>query len=73
MAAFPLALTAEIAIEFAVNSELLNKNTQQKLNQIEKSFAPTDKNIHLNPRFLFENFIYSTLNKTGNMSLCVCH
>ncbi len=52
-----------IDIEFAVNSELLNKNTQQKLTSIEKSFAPTDKNIHLNPRFLFENFVVGAGNR----------
>jgi chromosomal replication initiator protein len=46
-----------IDIEFSVNSELLNKKTQQRLTSIEKSFAPADKNIHLNPRFLFENFV----------------
>lgn len=52
-----------IDIEFAVNSELLNKKTQQKLNLIVKSFAPTDKNIHLNPRFLFENFVVGEGNR----------
>jgi chromosomal replication initiator protein len=52
-----------IDIEFAVNSELLNKKTQQKLDQIEKSFAPADKNIHLNPRFLFENFVVGAGNR----------
>jgi len=46
-----------INIEFAVNSELLNKKTQQKLTSIEKSFAPAEKNSNLNPRFLFENFV----------------
>jgi len=53
----------EIAIDFAVNPDLLNKNTQQKLTSIEKSFAPTDKNIHLNPRFLFENFVVGSGNR----------
>jgi len=52
-----------INIEFAVNSELLNKNTQQKLTSIEKTFASTDKNIHLNPRFLFENFVVGPSNR----------
>lgn len=52
-----------IEIQFSVNPELLNKNTQQKLTSIEKSFAPTDKNIHLNPRFLFENFVVGPSNR----------
>ena len=52
-----------IDIEFAVNSELLNKNTQQRLTSIEKTFASTDKNIHLNPRFLFENFVAGPSNR----------
>ena len=52
-----------INIEFAVNSELLNKNTQQKLTSIEKTFASTDKNIHLNPRVLFENFVVGPSNR----------
>jgi chromosomal replication initiator protein len=52
-----------INIEFAVNSEILNKNTQQKLDLIEKSFAPVDKHTHLNPRFLFENFVVGTSNR----------
>ena len=52
-----------IDIEFAVNSELLNKKTQQKLTSIEKSFAPADKNIHLNPRFLFDNFVVGAGNR----------
>ncbi len=52
-----------VNIEFAVNPELLNKNTRQKLTSIEKSFASTDKNIHLNPRFLFENFVVGAGNR----------
>jgi chromosomal replication initiator protein len=52
-----------VGIEFAVNSELLNKNTQQKLTLIEKSFAPVDKNLNLNPRFLFENFVVGPSNR----------
>jgi chromosomal replication initiator protein len=52
-----------ISIEFAVNSGLLNTNTRQKLTTIEKSFAPADKNIHLNPRFLFENFVVGQGNR----------
>jgi len=52
-----------VDIEFAVNSELLNKKTQQTLNRIEKSFAPVDKNSHLNPRFLFENFVVGPSNR----------
>src|SRR5208283_535706 len=30
---------------------------------IEKTFAAADKNIHLNPRFLFENFVEGTSNR----------
>jgi len=52
-----------VNIEFTVNSELLNQKTQQKLDLIEKSFAPHDKNIHLNPRFLFENFVVGASNR----------
>ena len=52
-----------IPIEFTVNSELLNQHTQEKLTSIEKSFAPTDKNVHLNPRFLFENFVVGAGNR----------
>ncbi|MDE2221679.1 MAG: chromosomal replication initiator protein DnaA [Candidatus Omnitrophica bacterium] len=52
-----------VNIEFAVNAELLNKNTQQKLTLIEKSFAPADKNLNLNPRFLFENFVVGAGNR----------
>jgi chromosomal replication initiator protein len=52
-----------IAVEFTVNPGLLNKNTQQKLDSIEKSLAPADKNIHLNPRFLFENFVAGPSNR----------
>jgi len=52
-----------VNVEFGVNSELLSKNTQTKLTAIEKSFAPTDKNLHLNPRFLFENFVVGTGNR----------
>jgi chromosomal replication initiator protein len=52
-----------INIEFSVNSGLLNTNTRQKLTSIEKSFAPSDKNIHLNPRFLFENFVVGQGNR----------
>ena len=52
-----------IDIEFAVNAQLLNQNTQQKLTQIEKTFAHRDNNIHLNPRFLFENFVVGAGNR----------
>ncbi|MDE2214580.1 MAG: chromosomal replication initiator protein DnaA [Candidatus Omnitrophica bacterium] len=52
-----------INIEFAVNSQLLNKNTQQKLTLIEKSFAPATADLHINPRFLFENFVVGNGNR----------
>lgn len=52
-----------ISIEFTVNADLLNKKTQQKLQRIEESFAHHDKNIHLNPRFLFENFVVGASNR----------
>jgi chromosomal replication initiator protein len=54
----------EIPISFAVNSELLNKKTQQKLDSLEKSFSvPADKSANLNPRFLFENFVIGPSNR----------
>ena len=52
-----------INVEFAVNAALLNTNTRQKLTSIEKSFAPTEKTSHLNPRFLFENFVVGSGNR----------
>ncbi len=53
-----------IGIEFAVNPQLLSKNTQQKLDRIEKTLAPAaDKNLRLNPRFLFENFVVGPSNR----------
>ena len=50
-------------IEFAVDSQLINVNTQQKLTSIEKSLAPTQTPTDLNPRFLFENFVVGTSNR----------
>jgi len=52
-----------IGIEFAVNAELLNKNTQQKLEGIEKTFSHHEKALNLNPRFLFENFVVGPSNR----------
>jgi chromosomal replication initiator protein len=52
-----------INIEFAVDSQLINVNTQQKLTSIEKSLAPTQKPSDLNPRFLFENFVVGASNR----------
>jgi len=52
-----------INVEFSVNSELLNKKTQQKLTSIEKNFAPPEKNFNLNGRFLFENFVTGPSNR----------
>lgn len=55
----------EVLLEFEVNAELLNKPGQQKLQSFEKQFlqAPTKNNIHLNSRFLFENFVVGPSNR----------
>ena len=52
-----------INIEFAVDSQLINSNTQQKLTSIEKNLAPANNLTHLNPRFLFENFVVGESNR----------
>jgi len=52
-----------IAIEFAVDSQLINVHTQQKLASIEKKLAPANTPMHLNPRFLFENFVVGASNR----------
>ena len=53
----------EIKIEFAVDNALINVNTKEKLNSIEKALAPTQKPSDLNPRFLFENFVVGASNR----------
>ncbi len=53
----------EVGIEFNVNAELLNKGTQQKLNSFERHFEVPAKNAHLNPRFLFDNFVVGPSNR----------
>src|SRR6202050_3377457 len=52
-----------INIEFAVDTQLINVNTRQKLTSIEKNLAPNDRTQHLNPRFLFENFVVGAGNR----------
>ncbi len=61
------ALTGEaggaVAIEFGVNSSLLNTGTQQKLTSFERNFDQPAKNAHLNPRFCFDNFVVGPSNR----------
>jgi chromosomal replication initiator protein len=51
----------EIRIEFAVDHQLININTKEKLTSIEKALAPAQKPSDLNPRFLFENLWWAPL------------
>jgi len=55
----------QVAVEFEVNPDLLNKPTQEKLNRLERHFevAGGKATAHLNPRFLFENFVVGPSNR----------
>ncbi|OGX05751.1 MAG: chromosomal replication initiation protein DnaA [Omnitrophica WOR_2 bacterium GWA2_47_8] len=53
-----------VALEFSVNAGLLEKGTQGKIMQLEKSFHDPEKNLsNLNPRFTFENFVVGPSNR----------
>ncbi len=53
-----------IALEFAVNQNLLSKKTEAKLSEMEQSFKSSDKNQGtLSARFTFENFVIGPSNR----------
>ncbi len=60
-----LELTSKnIKIILTVNPHILKENTQTKLSQFEESFFENKKDDpHLNPRFLFENFVVGPSNR----------
>ena len=53
-----------VKVELIVNPHILKEKTQNKLSQIEESFFENKKDDpHLNPRFLFENFVVGPSNR----------
>ena len=53
-----------VAVEFEVNTALLSAPAKQKFASIEKQFDQTPpQTAHLNPRFLFENFVVGASNR----------
>ena len=55
--------SGDVAVEFEVNSQLLNKPVQEKLSRLEQHFDAPKSTAHLNPRFLFENFVVGPSNR----------
>lgn len=53
-----------IAIEFAVNPQILSKDTQGRFAQLEEGFAnPSSSMPTLNARFTFDNFVVGSANR----------
>ena len=54
----------KINLSFFVNSNILNNDTQTKLNDFEKNFKETTPNtLKLNSRFTFDNFVIGSSNR----------
>jgi chromosomal replication initiator protein len=53
----------EVVLSFEVNAELLSNPVSQKIQSLEKNFAPPKSTAHLNSRFLFENFVIGSSNR----------
>ncbi|MEI7998019.1 MAG: chromosomal replication initiator protein DnaA [Candidatus Omnitrophota bacterium] len=54
-----------VGLEFEVNGDLASLVSPQKNNSTEKTYeqGPIKSNVHLNPRFLFENFVIGPSNR----------
>lgn len=57
-------LSSEVALEFSVNSKIIQKETRQKLTQLEKPFKEERScSTNLNSRFTFDNFVVGPSNR----------
>lgn len=57
-------VTKPVAVEFAVNAQILKEGTQARLTQLEKNFQETETRVsNLNPRLTFDNFVIGASNR----------
>jgi len=56
----------EFKIKLEVNPHLLKRKTNQIFKKIQKNFQQESKDLHLNPRFTFENFIVGSSNRMAH-------
>lgn len=55
--------SVHIGLELTINSGMFNKEVREKFKKIEAKFTTQQDNLHLNPRYTFENFIVGPSNK----------
>jgi len=56
-----------IQLEFEVNSQIFKKKTHLRLSEFEKEFKEvSSKQVELNPRLTFENFVVGSSNRFAN-------
>ena len=56
----------EFKIKLEVNPHLFKRKTNQIFKKIQKNFQQETKELHLNPRFTFENFIVGSSNRMAH-------
>ncbi len=52
-----------VAVEYEVNTALVNKPVQKKLENFERNFGNSPQNSTLNPRLVFEHFVMGPSNR----------